>query len=214
MTYLRKGFNFVSLKCHPGGMFIRLIEQEELSKPPSQPMYTAWTQAQDLETAPSLLKLRMSGVWPSERRNTDAMVRVSTMAPHIKAQSSLNGPTEKEGCTLCHVPSCFYKQLLHCGRLPWSPLPPSLKKPFLRTITVPTLYFPSFSDEPRVSHCSSGMTNGAEQWSTYSSNYRDFSPGFLGTESSLPTPILQYTWFGASSKLDLSWMYRYSRYTF
>lgn len=101
------GFNFVSLKCHPGGMFIRLIEQEELAKPPSQPTYTAWTQAQDLETAPSLLKLRMSGVGPSERRNTDAMVRVSTIAPHIKAQSSLNGPSKKEGCTPCCVPSCF-----------------------------------------------------------------------------------------------------------
>lgn len=120
MTYLRKGFNFVSLKCHPGGMFIRLIEQEELSKPPSQPTYTAWTQAQDLETAPSLLKLRMSGVWPSERRNTDAMVRVSTMAPHIKAQSSLNGPTEKEGCTL-PCPQLFLQAVAPLWEAPLEP---------------------------------------------------------------------------------------------
>lgn len=64
-----------ALTCLTDMSFCRNVYQAHTtwrtSKAPSQPTYTA----HDLETALSLHKLRTSRVWPSERRNTDAMVK-------------------------------------------------------------------------------------------------------------------------------------------
>lgn len=55
---------------------------------------------------------------PSEGRNIDAVVKnIHNDTLHQSSVITLNDLSAKEGCTLCHVPSCCDMQLPHCGKL-------------------------------------------------------------------------------------------------